>query len=205
LTISVTKITSELLGDIYAAQSSKGVCRLEFGGVTERRFLDMLAKDLGPEASFETRPLPIVEVQLKKYLAGQGTSFSLEVDIRGLTPFERSVLRQTMKIPYGKTASYGQIASRVGKPNEPYSHNHTLSSRDRIRRGPRRLRRWALLQEEAPVARGGHVGSRSRANVRTASAAGPKRSRVGQCTGARRRGPPGDPAARRDPDSRALS
>jgi methylated-DNA-[protein]-cysteine S-methyltransferase len=117
LTISVTKITSELLGDIYAAQSSKGVCRLEFGGVTERRFLDMLAKDLGPEASFETRPLPIVEVQLKKYLAGQGTSFSLEVDIRGLTPFERSVLRQTMKIPYGKTASYGQIASRVGKPN----------------------------------------------------------------------------------------
>jgi methylated-DNA-[protein]-cysteine S-methyltransferase len=116
LTISVSQIASELLGDIYLAQSSKGICRLEFGKVTERRFLEQLAEDFGPEASFEMRSLPIVAVQLRKYLAGQSTSFSLEVDIRRLTPFERSVLRQTMKIPYGKTASYGQIAERVGKP-----------------------------------------------------------------------------------------
>lgn len=115
--ISVSRIGSDLLGDIFLAQSSKGVCRLEFGRVTERRFIQRLAEDFGPQASFEMRSLPIVEVQLKKYLAGEATSFSLEVDIRRLTPFQRSVLRQTMKIPYGTTASYGEIAARVGRPS----------------------------------------------------------------------------------------
>jgi methylated-DNA-[protein]-cysteine S-methyltransferase len=69
----------------------------------------------GVDVTYEMKPLPIVQLQLKNYLAGTSTSFSLEVDLRRLTQFQRQVLRQTMKIPYGRTSSYGEIATRVGR------------------------------------------------------------------------------------------
>lgn len=116
-TISVSRIRGTLLGDVFVAQSSKGLCRLEFGRTSERAFLQRTADQLGPEVAFEMRSLPIIEVQIKNYLAGRTTSFSLEVDLRDITPFQRQVLRQVMKIPYGRTCSYGAIAARVGRPS----------------------------------------------------------------------------------------
>jgi methylated-DNA-[protein]-cysteine S-methyltransferase len=114
--ISVSRINKTLVGDIFIAQSSKGLCSLEFGRISERRFLKQLAETLGPKVSFEMRSLPIVEVQLKNYFAGKVTSFSLEVDLRKVTAFQRQVLRQTMRVPYGRTSSYGDIAARIGRP-----------------------------------------------------------------------------------------
>lgn len=117
MVISVSSIKNTLVGDIFAAQSPRGLCRVSFGRVSERTFLRSLAETFGPNISIEMKPLPIVQLQLKKYLAGTATSFSLEVDLRRLTPFQRLVLRQTMKIPYGRTSSYGEIAARIGRPN----------------------------------------------------------------------------------------
>jgi methylated-DNA-[protein]-cysteine S-methyltransferase len=114
--ISITRINKTLVGDIVVAQSSKGICSLEFGRLSERSYLKRLSACLGPDVSFEMRSLPIVEVQLKNYFAGKVTSFSLEVDLRNITSFQRQVLRQTMKVPYGRTSSYGDIASRIGRP-----------------------------------------------------------------------------------------
>ncbi len=115
-TISITRINGTPIGDILIAQSSRGLCRLQFGRVSERKFMAELADRFGSGVSFETRRLPIVEMQLRKYLAGKATSFTLEVDLRKLTAFQRRVLRQAMKIPYGKTVTYGELAARVGNP-----------------------------------------------------------------------------------------
>jgi len=115
--ICVSKLEDTLVGDIYLAQSPKGLCRVEFGRTTERIFMESLAGALGSGASIEARALPIVEVQLRNYLSGKSTSFSLEVDLRGMTAFQRQVLRQTMRIPYGRTTSYRVIAGRTGRPN----------------------------------------------------------------------------------------
>lgn len=114
--ISISRIRKTLVGDIFIAQSSKGLCSLEFGRISERSFLQHLAEYLGPDVSFEMRSLPIVEVQLDKYFAGKVTSFSLEVDLRRMTSFQKQVLRQTMRVPYGRTSSYRDIASRIGRP-----------------------------------------------------------------------------------------
>ncbi|MEM0159677.1 MAG: MGMT family protein [Candidatus Micrarchaeaceae archaeon] len=35
----------------------------------------------------------------------------------GLTDFQKKVLLETLKIPRGKTASYKEIAIRIGRPN----------------------------------------------------------------------------------------
>lgn len=41
--------------------------------------------------------------------------FTIPIDIRG-TAFQLSVWRELCKIPYGKTASYKDIAIAIGKP-----------------------------------------------------------------------------------------
>jgi methylated-DNA-[protein]-cysteine S-methyltransferase len=53
--------------------------------------------------------------QLNAYLAGELTEFSLTLAPRG-TEFQRSVWERLLEIPYGRTASYADIARAVGNP-----------------------------------------------------------------------------------------
>lgn len=53
--------------------------------------------------------------QLRAYLAGQLTVFSLPLDPAG-TPFMREVWRHVASVPYGMTASYRDIAIACGNP-----------------------------------------------------------------------------------------
>lgn len=53
--------------------------------------------------------------QLDEYFRGERRRFDLEVDPRG-TAFQRSVWNALMKIPYGETRSYGELARAIGKP-----------------------------------------------------------------------------------------
>jgi O-6-methylguanine DNA methyltransferase len=53
--------------------------------------------------------------QLKEYFTGTRKIFSLPLDIRG-TPFQKQVWAEVAKVSYGRTCSYGEIASRIGKP-----------------------------------------------------------------------------------------
>src|SRR5438270_10445169 len=53
--------------------------------------------------------------QLSEYFAGQRTRFDLPLDLRG-TPFQRRCWEALLNIPYGKTASYADIAKTVGSP-----------------------------------------------------------------------------------------
>ncbi|HWT32924.1 MAG TPA: methylated-DNA--[protein]-cysteine S-methyltransferase [Microbacterium sp.] len=54
--------------------------------------------------------------QLDEYFAAQRRAFDLKLDLRGLTPFGLRVLSAIGDIPYGQTASYGEIAARAGNP-----------------------------------------------------------------------------------------
>ena len=52
--------------------------------------------------------------QLREYFAGERTGFDLPLRPPGGSPFEQRVWQALLKIPYGKTASYGEIAARIG-------------------------------------------------------------------------------------------
>lgn len=54
--------------------------------------------------------------QLGEYFAGERTDFDLPLAPVG-TPWQRQVWEQLVGIGYGETASYGQIAARLGKTN----------------------------------------------------------------------------------------
>lgn len=61
-------------------------------------------------------PFPEVVRQLTAYFAGELTTFGLPVRLEG-TEFQRSVWEQLVRIPYGQTWSYGELAVKLGKPN----------------------------------------------------------------------------------------
>lgn len=56
--------------------------------------------------------------RFSEYLAGARRRLDLEYDLRASEPdgFGRRVLKQTAKIPYGRTRTYQEIAATVGRP-----------------------------------------------------------------------------------------
>lgn len=57
-----------------------------------------------------------VAKQLDEYFAGERAKFELNISPRG-TAFQKKVWAELLKIPYGKTKSYQEIADVIGKPN----------------------------------------------------------------------------------------
>jgi methylated-DNA-[protein]-cysteine S-methyltransferase len=57
-----------------------------------------------------------VRLQLEEYFAGKRRDFDLELDLRG-TDFRKRCWNELLRIPYGETRSYGEIARAVGSPN----------------------------------------------------------------------------------------
>ena len=53
--------------------------------------------------------------QLAEYFKGRRKKFSIRLEPAG-TDFQKKVWKELLKIPYGKTVSYGQIAKAIGHP-----------------------------------------------------------------------------------------
>jgi methylated-DNA-[protein]-cysteine S-methyltransferase len=66
-------------------------------------------------ATREDHRLRRATTQLEEYFAGARTSFDLPLAPAG-SPFQKEVWDQLRRIPFGETATYGQIARAIGKP-----------------------------------------------------------------------------------------
>jgi O-6-methylguanine DNA methyltransferase len=53
--------------------------------------------------------------QLQEYFSGQRRNFDLSLDLRG-TDFQQRCWNELLRIPYGETRSYAEIARAVGSP-----------------------------------------------------------------------------------------
>jgi methylated-DNA-[protein]-cysteine S-methyltransferase len=54
--------------------------------------------------------------QLRAYFSGELEKFDLPLSPQG-TPFQQKVWSELLKIPYGETTSYGELARRIGNSN----------------------------------------------------------------------------------------
>ncbi|MDO9628579.1 MAG: methylated-DNA--[protein]-cysteine S-methyltransferase [Acholeplasmataceae bacterium] len=57
-----------------------------------------------------------INKQLDLYFKGQIKDFDIAIDFEKGTPFQRSVWSEMLKIPYGKTMSYQDIANHLHNP-----------------------------------------------------------------------------------------
>ena len=71
---------------------------------------------VAPEWQRSPAHLREVRAQLAAYFAGKLLAFDLPLAPRG-TPFQQSVWGELLRIPYGDTISYLELARRIGKPS----------------------------------------------------------------------------------------
>lgn len=102
------------LGGITMASDGETLTGLWFDG--QKRFAETLA------AENEERDLPVFALAdrwLDVYFSGGRPDFTPPLAPRG-TPFRRAVWEALLTVPYGETATYGQIAAavaeRTGRP-----------------------------------------------------------------------------------------
>lgn len=103
------------LGAILVAQSARGICAIALDDSAEallRDFQDRFpaARLIGGDAAFETLVARVIGS-----VEAPGIGLDLPLDIRG-TAFQQRVWQALRQIPPGTTASYGEIAARIGAP-----------------------------------------------------------------------------------------
>jgi len=57
--------------------------------------------------------------QLERYFAGELREFDLALAPTGGGEFDRAVWDELVRIPYGRTTSYGAVAAAIGHPDSP--------------------------------------------------------------------------------------
>ena len=103
------------LGALLVAVSERGLCWISFGS-EETEPIEGLARRLGARVLRAARPVDPARRELSEYFEGRRRGFDLPVDLSGLPSFQRSVLGELVRVPYGEMSTYGQLAVRVGKP-----------------------------------------------------------------------------------------
>ena len=69
--------------------------------------------------------------QLDEYFSKKRTIFDIPIHYNG-TPFQNKVWEELLKIPYGNTLSYGEIAKKLGKPPLTSRAIGTANSKNKI-------------------------------------------------------------------------
>lgn len=113
----LTALVDTPLGTMIAGATDEGLCLLEF---TDRRMLEAQITRLRgilkqPLVPGEHEHLTRTREELQRYFEGRLDTFTVPLVFRG-TPFEERVWRELMRIPYGETRSYAQMADRVAAP-----------------------------------------------------------------------------------------
>jgi methylated-DNA-[protein]-cysteine S-methyltransferase len=104
------------IGALVAAATPQGLVRLayeDFNGGLDA-VLDNLAGRLSPRILENPARLDGVRRELDEYFAGKRTTFDLPIDWALYSDFGRRVLEATAAIPFGQTATYGDVAREAG-------------------------------------------------------------------------------------------
>ena len=115
------------LGSILVASSERGVCAILLGDDPDALVRDLedrfpRATLIGGDADFEQMVARVVG-----FVESPGVGLDLPLDVRG-TAFQQRVWRALREIPAGATASYRDIAERIGSPRSVRAGAHACAA-----------------------------------------------------------------------------
>src|SRR5437016_12888828 len=101
-------------GPVRLRWNERGLTAIEMPELPRRALRAELAKQNGTQAPpFVREAARLVE----RHLAGEAQDLAaLPLDLSLLAPFQRAVYDKVRDLPPGRTATYGEIAARLGKP-----------------------------------------------------------------------------------------
>ena len=101
---------------MHLAASPKGLCYILWPNKPFEVMVNWVKKHF-PLSSlvYEQEKLAVYAQQIEEYLNGQRKIFDIPLDLCG-TDFQMAVWQALLKIPYGTTKSYSDIAKEIGRP-----------------------------------------------------------------------------------------
>ena len=116
-------------GTTSVAATGSGVVAVGLPNRALDDFLDELAATVSPRIVEAPGALDEVRRELDQYFNGRREAFELKLDWQ-LVPggFYRKVLRATARLPFGVTATYGEIAGKAGNPRAHRAAGTALGS-----------------------------------------------------------------------------
>ena len=99
------------IGDVFFVWNEEGVLALSF---VENNYSEILSDFIKHNFRIIRSASPL-ENQLKEYFKGVRKEFDIKLRMKG-TPYQKKVWRELIKVPYGETISYGELARRIGNP-----------------------------------------------------------------------------------------
>ena len=104
------------LGPLLVATSERGVCALLFGESARALAADLQQRFPQAQLSRDDDALAATLAQAAALIEHPDSASGLTLDLRG-TPFQRKVWEALRAIPAGATASYKEVALRIGMPD----------------------------------------------------------------------------------------
>lgn len=103
------------LGTVLVAQSERGLCALFLGD--DPQALERALHERFPQTDLAACGSDFAHIlaEVVAFIEAPGTQFDLPLDPHG-TVFQQLVWQALREIPRGQTATYGEIARRIGAP-----------------------------------------------------------------------------------------
>ena len=108
------------LGIVLVAATGKGVCAVLLGDDAAALERELAQRFADARLDAGDRVLEDLTAKVVEIIEAPGKALELPLDPRG-SPFELKVWQALRGIPPGTTASYSEIAIRVGAPKEAYA------------------------------------------------------------------------------------
>jgi len=103
------------VGTLLVATTERGLCRIAYDADPELE-LERLARAFGLRVLRSAQPVEPARRQLDEYFSGSRQRFDLAVDLALQADFNRRVLRELARVPYGEVVTYGELAARAARP-----------------------------------------------------------------------------------------
>jgi len=102
------------VGPLVLAATTQGLVTISYQDADQ--VLATLAARVSPRVLAYPARLDRARRQLDDYFGGTRQAFDLDLDWRLMTPFQESVMRAVHDVPFGRVATYQQVAASIGRP-----------------------------------------------------------------------------------------
>ncbi len=98
------------IGDMVIGEENEKIVLIEF-----LKDIKVKRKIINSSKKIETKEIKKAYIELKEYFEGGRKVFDIPIKLNG-TDFQKKVWEELLKIPYGETKSYLDIAKSIGNP-----------------------------------------------------------------------------------------
>ncbi|HJT63602.1 MAG TPA: methylated-DNA--[protein]-cysteine S-methyltransferase [Candidatus Limnocylindria bacterium] len=115
------------LGPIAVFVTPRGLVRVAYDRENFGQVADEVAEHVSPRVLLAPERTDVVREQLDDYFEARRRTFDLPIDWTLVHGFNQGVLRATAEIPFGETASYGDVAAAAGSPRAARAAGNALA------------------------------------------------------------------------------